>query len=78
MMLPLIRYFPGLVSYVIIVGLVDGCYVVLLPILSTALIGAENKMLGWGLLVTVASVTYTVGPPVAGDGYEPTKFNVYI
>ena len=48
------------------VGLVDGCYVVLLPILTTSLVGLENSVLAWGFLIGTSSITFTLGPPVAG------------
>ena len=52
--------------YVVVVGLVDGCYVVLLPILTTSLVGIENSVLAWGFLIGTSSITFTLGPPVAG------------
>ena len=67
MMLPLIKTFAGLVIYVILVGLVDGCFVVMMPLLTLTLAGVENKVLAWGYLVGVSSVTFTLGPPVAGE-----------
>ena len=68
MLLPLIKTFSGLVCYVIFVGLVDGCYVVLLPVLTTTLVGSgSDSVLAWGYLTMVTSITYTLGPPVAGQ-----------
>ena len=68
MLLPLIKSFVGLVCYVIFTGLVDGCYVVLLPVLTTTLVGSGNdSVLAWGYLTMVCSFTYTLGPPVAGQ-----------
>ena len=68
MLLPLVKGFPGLVAYVIFIGLVDGCYVVLLPVLTSTLVGSGNdSVLAWGYLTMVCSVTYTLGPPVAGQ-----------
>ncbi|CAH1798541.1 unnamed protein product [Owenia fusiformis] len=66
MLLPLIKSFPGLIIYVICVGLVDGCYVVLLPVMTSALVGADNTVLAWGFLIGTSSFTFTLGPPVAG------------
>ena len=71
MLLPLIKGFGGLVAYVIFVGLVDGCYVVLLPVLTSTLIGSGNdSVLAWGYLTMVCSITYTLGPPVAGKSVQ--------
>ena len=55
-----------IVVYVIIVGLVDGCYVVLLPILTASLMGIENSVLAWGFMIGSCSITFTIGPPAAG------------
>ncbi len=67
MLLPLIRNFPGLVAYVIFIGLVDGCYVVLLPVLTSTLVGSGNdSVLAWGYLTMVSSITFSLGPPIAG------------
>lgn len=64
--LPLIRNFPGLVCFVLLLGLSDGCYSVLLPILTTTFCGQDRTLLGWGVLNLMCSVTFTLGPPVAG------------
>ena len=66
MLLPLIKSFGGLIAYVISVGLVDGCIVVLMPVLTTTLVGAEHKVVAWGYLVAISSITFTLGPPTAG------------
>ncbi|KAJ8315671.1 hypothetical protein KUTeg_007821 [Tegillarca granosa] len=70
MLLPLIKSFEGIIVYVLCVGLVDGCYVVLLPVLTATLVGADNAVLAWGFLVGTSSITFTLGPPVAGALYD--------
>ncbi|XP_052089277.1 uncharacterized protein LOC127726021 [Mytilus californianus] len=70
MLLPLLKSFTGIAAYVICVGLVDGCYVVLLPVLTTTLVGVDNTVLAWGFLVGTSSVTFTAGPPLAGALYD--------
>lgn len=62
-----------IVLYVVIVGLVDGCYVVLLPILTASLMGLENSVLAWGFLVGSSSITFTLGPPTAGRSLLKVK-----
>ena len=66
MMLPLCDSFASIMVYVIITGLVDGCYTVLLPTLTEAFTGEDKKVLAWGILNFFASITFTLGPPVAG------------
>ena len=68
MLLPLITSFTGIILYVVAIGLVDGCYVVLLPVLTATLLTGENVVSAWGFLIGTASVTFTLGPPVAGTG----------
>ncbi|XP_033741540.1 LOW QUALITY PROTEIN: uncharacterized protein LOC117328207 [Pecten maximus] len=70
MLLPMIKSFWGIVTYVIIIGLVDGCYVVLLPVLTTSLMGPENTVIAWCFLVGTSSITFTLGPPIAGALYD--------
>ncbi|KAL4232930.1 hypothetical protein ACF0H5_007618 [Mactra antiquata] len=72
MLLPLIKSYIGIVMYVVTVGLVDGCFVVLLPIMTTALMGIEKTVIAWGFLIGACSVTFTLGPPVAGALYDAT------
>ena len=69
MVLPLIPSFGGLITYVICVGLVDGCYVVLIPILNATLAGADSAVLAWGFLSGFSSIFFTAGPPLAGMLY---------
>jgi len=77
MILPLITAYWGLMIYVICAGLVDGCMVVLLPVLTTTLIGAENKVTAWGYLTCVSAITFTLGPPTAGWLYDVTgSYNI--
>ncbi|XP_067671755.1 monocarboxylate transporter 10-like [Haliotis asinina] len=66
MILPSIESFAGLLTYSIVLGLVDGCYVVLLPILTSSLIGADKAVLAWCFMSCVCSLTFTLGPPVSG------------
>ncbi|XP_046560171.1 uncharacterized protein LOC124269203 [Haliotis rubra] len=70
MLLPLITSFGGLAAYVIVIGLVDGCYVVLLPLLTCSLVGSDKAVLAWGFLIGTSSITFTLGPPVAGFMYD--------
>lgn len=75
MMLSLITSFGGLVVYVICIGLVDGCYVVLLPLLTATLVGEDKAVLAWGFLVGACSITFTIGPPVAGNSTNYVNSN---
>ncbi|XP_071108045.1 monocarboxylate transporter 13-like [Haliotis cracherodii] len=77
MILPCIESFAGLLAYSIVLGLVDGCYVVLLPILTSSLIGADKAVLAWCFMSCVCSLTFSLGPPVSGFLYDTTgNYNV--
>ena len=67
MLLPLTKSIYGLLAYVIVAGLLDGCYVVLLPTLTEAFAGGDRKVMAWGFLTGICSVSFTLGPPVAGN-----------
>lgn len=81
MMLPMIRSFTGIILYVVSIGLVDGCYVVLLPVLTVSLMAGENSVTAWGFLIGTSSVTFTLGPPVAGtltfEGSNSDSFDYF-
>ncbi|WAR07024.1 MOT10-like protein [Mya arenaria] len=76
MVLPLIKSYPGIVAYVVTVGLVDGCFVVLLPIITAQLMGIENSLLAWGFMIGTCSLTFTLGPPAAGK-VPVLSFGIY-
>lgn len=66
MFLPFIKSYAGLIFYVVILGLVDGCFVVLLPTMTIRLLGSEKASIGWSFLTGVAGITFALGPFVAG------------
>ena len=66
MFLPLIKSSIGLILYCVVVGLVDGCYVVLLPLLTSRFLGADRAPLAWGCVVSVASISFMAGPSFSG------------
>jgi MCP family monocarboxylic acid transporter-like MFS transporter 10 len=69
MLLPMIKSYGGLIAYCTVHGLVDGCFVVLLPIVTSKLVGSEKASVAWGFLVAVCSLTFMTGPPMAGKKY---------
>ncbi|XP_050391773.1 monocarboxylate transporter 10 [Patella vulgata] len=70
MFLPFIQSFGGLLSYVVFFGMVDGCFVVLLPLMTCSLVQADKAVLAWGFLSGTSSITFTLGPPIAGFLYD--------
>ncbi|KAL3881964.1 hypothetical protein ACJMK2_028346 [Sinanodonta woodiana] len=72
MLLPLAKSLTGVIIYVVVAGLVDGCFVVLLSILTMNVVGLENAGLAWSFLTGISSITFTLGPPIAGNIYDIT------
>lgn len=67
MMVTISKGMGGFIVYVIVLGLVDGCNVVLLPLLTRSYAGDCNVPIAWGMLNGVSSITFILGPPVAGE-----------
>ena len=76
MTLPALRTFSVLMGYVVCMGLVDGCYVVLLPILTCSMVDDKKAVLSWGFLAGTTAVTFTMGPPIAGAPPRPPSLPI--
>ncbi|XP_078700203.1 monocarboxylate transporter 10-like [Branchiostoma floridae x Branchiostoma belcheri] len=66
LVLPACSTYGGLVTCSVLLGLFDGCFVTLLPILTVDLVGVENMSLAWGFTLGSCSVSIILGPPTAG------------
>ncbi|XP_013078826.2 monocarboxylate transporter 12-like isoform X2 [Biomphalaria glabrata] len=56
----------GLYVFAVVRGLLDGAHNVMLPMLTASMVGRKKAMLGWGYIAGAISLTYTIGPPIAG------------
>ncbi|KAH9512872.1 hypothetical protein Btru_036829 [Bulinus truncatus] len=56
----------GLYVFAVVRGLLDGAHNVMLPMLTASMVGRNKALLGWGYIAGAISITYTLGPPVAG------------
>lgn len=63
---PLARSYSSLVTVVVILGLFEGLYVVLIAVLNTDIVGVHKLPTALGSLYGVISLTLTLGPPFAG------------
>lgn len=63
---PHIRNFAGLAVYMVLFGLFDGCFIVLLAIVVSDVVGIEKVSTGMGVKFFFMAVTTFVGPPFAG------------
>ncbi|ESO84236.1 hypothetical protein LOTGIDRAFT_94870, partial [Lottia gigantea] len=70
MILPTITSFAGLLPFIAFLGLVDGCYVVLLPMVTCSLVDYNDAILAWGMLAGTCSLSVTIGPPAAGALFD--------
>ncbi|XP_059152863.1 monocarboxylate transporter 12-like [Physella acuta] len=56
----------GLYVFAVVRGLLDGAHIVMLPMLTASMVGQNKALLGWGYIAGAISITYTIGPPIAG------------
>ena len=65
-LLPIFTSFQSLMAYCVIFGLHDGCFVVLVAILTCDIVGKANMAPAFGQLHLIGAVPLILGPPVAG------------
>ena len=69
-MCPLATSYAGLVTYTIIFGLFDGCYVALIAVITGDIVGPDKLAPALGFLYLVFSVPLMTGPLIAGKVEE--------
>ena len=65
--LPLVRQYEAFVAAVVMLGLFEGLYVVLIAVLNTDIVGVGQLPRALGGLYGVISLSIIVGPPAAGE-----------
>lgn len=65
-LIPIATSYPALIAMVVMLGVFDGLYVVLIVVVNIDIVGAHNLSQALGSLYGVISVTITIGPPLAG------------
>ena len=65
-LLPLATVYSTLVAYVIVVGFMDGFFVVLLGLVTRDILGQRLLSKGIGLLFGFLAIPFTIGAPIAG------------
>lgn len=63
---PVAQNYTGLVVYAVFFGLFDGCFVLLLAITTSDIVGPEKLPAALGGLYGVLAFPMTFGPPLAG------------
>ena len=65
-LLPLFTSYTSLVAYCLVFGFHDGCFVVLIAVLTGDIAGRANMASAYGLMYFITGVPAMLGAPVAG------------
>lgn len=63
----LTQSYVGLAVYMVVFGVFDGCYVVLLGVICADIVGVDKVSAGMGVQFFFMAITATAGPPIAGE-----------
>lgn len=69
-LVPQITNFVGFAMYMVSFGVFDGCFIVLLAIVVSDVVGIDKVSTGMGVKFFFMALTTFVGPPLAGTFYE--------
>ena len=69
-LVPLLSSYPWLASYALLYGFLEGCYVVVLPVVTTDIAGKQEAANALGSLFLILSFPLMAGPPLAGWIYD--------
>ncbi|XP_001358462.2 monocarboxylate transporter 10 isoform X2 [Drosophila pseudoobscura] len=72
LLLPLTNSYVVLVSFTLVMGLFDGCFISLLGPIAYEICGPSGATQAIGFLLGLSSIPLTVGPPVAGMIFDGT------
>ncbi|XP_022234282.2 monocarboxylate transporter 10 isoform X2 [Drosophila obscura] len=72
LLLPLTSSYVVLVSFTLVMGLFDGCFISLLGPIAYEICGPSGATQAIGFLLGLSSIPLTVGPPVAGMIFDST------
>lgn len=62
----LTKSYAGLVVYMVVFGVFDGCFVVFLAVLCADIVGVDKVSAGIGVQFFFMALTSIAGPPLAG------------
>lgn len=66
----LTKSYAGLVVYMLVFGVFDGCFVVFLAVLCADIVGVDKVAAGIGIQFFFMAITSIAGPPLAGVIYD--------
>ena len=58
--------YGGLVAYAVTFGFFEACFVLLIPLVTSDIVGPEKMSYGLGSAFTVMAFPMFLGPPIAG------------
>ena len=65
-LLPLMKTYATIVSYCVVWGIFEGCYVALCAVLTADIVGRDKLSSGVGVVFAIKSIPLTGGPTLAG------------
>ena len=65
-LLPLFTTFNALLAYCIVFGFHDGCFVVLIAVLTGDIVGRKSMATAFGVMYFFTGIPMMLGPPAAG------------
>ena len=71
----LTKSYVGLVIYMVVFGVFDGCFVVFLAVLCADIVGVDKVSAGIGVQFFFMAITSIAGPPLAGKFSAFKKIN---
>ncbi|AWP14545.1 putative monocarboxylate transporter 12-B-like [Scophthalmus maximus] len=66
MFIPLLHSFSLLVPFAVLYGYFDGAYVVLIPVVTSDIVGSTNLPSGLGVVYFLHAIPYLISPPIGG------------
>lgn len=67
MFIPLLHSFSLLVPFAVLYGYFDGAYVVLIPVVTSDIVGSTNLPSGLGVVYFLHAIPYLISPPIGGE-----------
>ena len=69
LLLPLANNYAGLVSYALVFGFFDGCFVGQIAVITADVVGHEKMSQAIGNMFGTLAIPMSLGPPFAGQNY---------
>lgn len=74
-LIPVQKSYFGLVGYVVVFGICESCFIVMIPLITKDIVGVQRLPLALGCVFMLMGITTTVGAPIAGE--NPNSVYLY-